>query len=103
MKTTKINFHNIVVSIRVLTGAFAFLVFVLLAAALKIDLEKIFFYGLFIYVFFYILGSVASRLLAQINKEIEIEPIAEEKKPDHEKELKRQLDYQQGAEMPIFD
>ena len=102
MTTLKINFPNIVASIRVLTGAFAFLLFVLIAAIRGVELNLIFIYGLVIYVFFYILGAVISHLLAQINREIEIEPFSEEKH-DHEKELKRQLDIQQGAEMPIFD
>ena len=98
----KINFPNIVVSIRVLTGAFAFLIFVLIAAIRGVELSMIFLIGLAVYIVFYALGAVVARLVAQINKEIEIEPLSNDK-PDHEKELKRQLDVQQGAEMPIFD
>ena len=98
----KINFPNIVVSIRLLTGAIAFLIFVLVAAIRGVELNLIFFYGLIVYVLFFILGTVISRLVEQVNKEVEIEPVREDK-PDHEKELKRQLDVQQSAEMPIFD
>jgi hypothetical protein len=99
----KINFPNIVASIRVLTGAFAFLIFVLVASILGVELNLIFIYGLGVYLFFFLLGTVVSYLIAQINKENEIEPVTGEKTPDHEKDLKRQLDIQQGAEMPIFD
>ncbi|MFA6448760.1 MAG: hypothetical protein WCX65_04760 [bacterium] len=98
----KIIFPNLIASIRVLTGSLAFLIFILIASIRGMDLNLIFFCGIFTYLFFYLLGAIVSGILAQINKEIEIEPIGE-KTPDHETELKRHLDMMQGAEMPIFD
>lgn len=91
-------------SVRVLTGAVAFMIFVLIASIRRVDLNLIFFFGLIIYFLFYLLGAVVSRLLSQINEEVELKPVTDEdKKTDYEKELVRELDFQQGAELPSFD
>jgi len=98
----KINFPNLVVAIKILTGAFAFLIFILIGALCGTSMTVLFFGGIVTYAFFFVLGSVIARLLAEVNKEIEIEPLAGEK-PAHERDLKHQFDVQQGAELPIFD
>ncbi len=69
----KINFPNVVVSIKILTGAFAFLLFILIGALCGSSMTVLFFGGIITYAFFYVLGSVVARLLAEVNKEIEIE------------------------------
>jgi hypothetical protein len=80
------------------------MIFVLIASIRRVDLNLIFFFGLIIYFLFYLLGAVVSRLLSQINEEVELKPVTDEdKKTDYEKELVRELDFQQGAELPSFD
>ncbi len=100
----KIIFPNIVASVRVLTGAVAFMIFILVAAIQHVELKLMFFFGLITYFLFYLLGSVVSRLIAQIDKEVELTPIESDGgKEKKERTLAQELDFLQGAELPTFD
>ena len=99
----KIIFENVIASIRVLTGAFAFLFFIIIAAGLQASPRVVLFGGLIVYVWFYVLGGAIANVMAQIDKEITFEPIdeeAEEKEQSPDEHLGAFVDVNQSFEMP---
>lgn len=90
-----------------MTGAVAFLLFIVAAALMEADPSVILFGGIFIYIWFYLLGAAIANMMKQINKEVTLEPIDEEaeaKQKEKEKNphdhLGSLLDSYQGSETP---
>lgn len=94
----KIAFKNIVVSIRYVSAALAFFIFILVAAIKGTAMPVVFIGGLVTYVLFLLVGAVVAGLLEHMDKETQLEPLQEE--PDHEARIKQHLEFQQGAELP---
>jgi len=98
----KIRFENIVATVRFLTGAIAFFIFVLVGALKGADLTMLLLGGLMVYLIFFVLGMVVAGIIGRINKENTIEPYTEEKK-SHSSDLLSAIDMRQEAELPVSD
>ncbi len=105
----KIIFENLIVSVRIMTGAVAFLLFIVAAALMEADPAVILFGGIFVYFWFYLLGAAVANMMKQINREVTLEPIDEEaeakekengKNPNEH--LGQLLDSYQGSEVPYY-
>lgn len=94
----RIVVENVILSIRHIAGPMALFLFVFMGAIRGADIPVLFFGGIIAYAVAFMLGSVAAIILERMNREIRIEPIAEE--PDHETAIKHHLDIQQGMELP---
>jgi hypothetical protein len=97
----KIKFKNIVLSIRYISAALAFFIFILVASIRGTAMPVVFIGGLVTYVLFLLAGAVLAGLLEHMDKEMQLEPLQEE--PDHESRIKQHLEYQQGAELPTLE
>ena len=69
-RKVKLKMENIVASIRVLTGAFAFLITIIVGGLLYAEPWILLVSSIIVAVFFYVMGGQLSRILDRINYEV---------------------------------
>lgn len=106
----KIVFENLIASVRIMTGALAFMIYIVVAALMEADPAVILFGGIIVYAWFFILGAAIANMLKQINGEVTLEPIDEEAEAKEKEKAKNPsehlgqlLDSYQKAEIPSFE
>lgn len=103
----KIRYENLVSSVRILTGSFAFLLVILIGSVIglfrDVDPIRLLWTGIAVYIFFVWLGGKFAKLLERVNYEVtDIDRgKADQKKKPGEKHLGKLLDISQTAEGPF--
>lgn len=101
----KIRAEYLVATVRMLTGAFAFLLWILIGSLLFTDPIMLVLVGLLVFVAFHIAGGVFAKLLERTNYEItdiERDHAGDEEAREH-RQMGRLLDISQSAELPYGD
>jgi hypothetical protein len=119
----RIKFENVIVSIRILSGAMAFFIVVTIGAIRNANPPALLAMAWLVAIIFYLFGSVIGSILEQINNEIQLKPLTEKElrgetdmiEPPGEKgrksrnkpvaprkpnDISRMVDVKQRAEMP---
>ena len=97
----RIRVENLVASVRVLTGAFAFFIWIIVGSLLLTDPLILALCGIAVFLLFHIMGGVFARLIERTNHEIT--DVDRDKAGEAMKErrrLGRILDISQSAELP---
>jgi len=90
--------ENLIVSIRVLAGAFTFMLFVVVAVLADAEPHVLLFGGLLTWCLGYVIGLVMANILQQINAENQFHPV--ERNEDHARDIGQNVDVLQNIEMP---
>jgi hypothetical protein len=99
----KIRVENLTAAIRVLTGVFAFFIWIVIGSLLFTEPLMLALVGIIVFVWFHKMGGVFAKLLERTN--YEITDIERDKfNVDEEKQsMGRLLDVSQSAELPFGD
>jgi hypothetical protein len=92
---------NLLMSLRILICAFAFLITIVVGAILEADPLRLLLSSVFVYVFFYILSGVVVKILDRLHEETEIRARGSEDVHVDEDRTGQFLDMTQKAEMPF--
>lgn len=97
----KIRVENLTAAVRILTGAFAFLIWIVIGSLIFFEPLWLVLVGILVFVWFHIMGGVFSKLLERTN--YEITDVERDKfSVDEEKHnMGRLLDVSQSAELPF--
>jgi len=93
----KIILENVIASIRVLTGAFGFFIFLFVGVLVGAEPMVLLLGGLIFGAICYVFGNVLANILKQIDSENQLNPIESE---EEKKEGRKKVDFFQDMELP---
>jgi hypothetical protein len=96
----KIRFENLIGAVRVLTGTFAFLIWIVVGSLLFTEPLLLVLVGIIVFLWFHKMGGVFAKLLERTNYEITDIDRDKFEVDTEKKSMGRLLDVSQSAELP---